>query len=70
MKIFEVNSRKLEKDFLKIHVLINQPYPNWIRPLDKDVLSVFDLKKNKLLAKIEVIRWILKNDEGKLIGRI
>lgn len=70
MKIFEVNSRKLEKDFLEIHVLINKPYPNWIRPLDKDVLSVFDIKKNKLLAKSEAKRWILENDLGKLQGRI
>lgn len=70
MKIFEVNSRILEKDFLEAHVLINKPYPNWIRPLDVDVMSVFDPKKNKLLAKSEAIRWVLKDDQGKLIGRI
>ncbi|NVK49418.1 MAG: hypothetical protein HWE09_06590 [Cyclobacteriaceae bacterium] len=70
MEIFEVNSKKLEKDFLKVHVLINKEYSNWIQPLDKDVLSVFDKTKNKLLLKAEAIRWILKNDKGKLIGRI
>ena len=70
MKIFEVNSGKLERDFLEVHVLLNKPFPNWIRPLDVDVMSVFDPKKNKLLAKSEAIRWVLKDDKGKLIGRI
>jgi hypothetical protein len=38
--------------------------------LDKDVLSVFDIKKNKLLERSEAIRWVIKNSQGKLIGRI
>lgn len=70
MQIVEVNSRKLERDFLKVHNLINKSYPNWIQPLDKDVLSVFDKKKNKLLERSEAIRWVIKNGQGKLIGRI
>ena len=70
MEIFQVNSRKLEKDFLEVHVVINKAYSNWIQPLDRDVLSVFDKTKNKLLLKAEAMRWILKNDQGKLIGRI
>ncbi|MBL7471230.1 hypothetical protein [Robertkochia sediminum] len=70
MKNFEVNTKALEKDFLEVHVLINKAYPNWIQPLDNDVLSVFDKSKNKLLQKAEAMRWVLKDDQGKLIGRI
>ncbi|MCS5490190.1 hypothetical protein [Algoriphagus limi] len=55
---------------MKVHNLINKSYPNWIQPLDKDVLSVFDKKKNKLLERSEAIRWVIKTSQGKLIGRI
>lgn len=43
---------------------------NYIRPLDKDIQNVFDPKKNKLLRDGEAIRWILKDDKGKSIGRV
>ena len=41
----------------------------WIRPLDKDIKSVFNANTNKSFRKGEVIRWVLKKDD-KLIGRI
>ena len=44
--------------------------PNYIRPLDKDVEEVFDPKKNKAFRFGEAIRWVLTDDNGKLIGRI
>ncbi|MDX5481161.1 MAG: hypothetical protein LPK07_05720, partial [Hymenobacteraceae bacterium] len=40
------------------------------RPLDKDINNVFDPKKNKLLRNGEAIRWILKDNSGKPIGRV
>jgi hypothetical protein len=57
-------------DFLKVNVIVNTGNPNYIRPLDKDIQSVFDLKKNRFLKKGKVCRWLLKNDSGELIGRI
>lgn len=70
MKLTEVLNQGDEKSFIEVHILINKNDPNWIRPLDRDVLSVFDPKQKKYLKNGEVIRWILQDDSGELIGRI
>jgi hypothetical protein len=70
MKLLEVNSNKLRKDFLMLPVKLYKDEPHWIRPLDKDIESVFDLEKNKTFKHGECIRWILVNDQGETIGRV
>jgi hypothetical protein len=70
MNLNRVASKKDEADFLAVHVEINRSNPNWIRPLDNDVLSVFDSSKNKFLKHGEIIRWVLKDNDHRLIGRI
>src|SRR5689334_9577807 len=70
MELAEVSDKKTAKEFLEVNVLINKNDPNYIRPLDKDINEVFDPKKNKAFRHGEAIRWILKDEEGKLIGRI
>jgi hypothetical protein len=70
MKITVVNTPSLVRDFLKVHVLMNQGNPNWICPLNKDIEGVFDPKTNKAFRHGEAIRWILTNSKGDLTGRI
>jgi len=70
MELAEVSDKKTAKEFLEVNLLINKNDPNYIRPLDKDINEVFDPKKNKAFRHGEAIRWILKDEEGKLIGRI
>lgn len=70
MQLVEVSDKKTAKEFIEANVLINKNDPNYIRPLDKDINEVFDPKKNKAFRNGEAARWVLKNDEGKLIGRI
>lgn len=70
MQLIEATTRQLAKDFIRVHVELNKNNPAWIRPLDKDILEVFNPKKNKAFRHGEAIRWILKNSQGKLIGRI
>ncbi|MFI5187289.1 MAG: hypothetical protein ACHQF0_11225 [Chitinophagales bacterium] len=70
MQLIEVNDKKTAKEFIEVNVLINKTDPNYIRPLDKDINTVFDPKKNKAFRFGEAKRWVLKNDEEKLIGRI
>ncbi|HEX5653396.1 MAG TPA: hypothetical protein VFX58_10000 [Chitinophagaceae bacterium] len=70
MQLTEVRTTKDAADFIQVNVLINQGDPNYIRPLEKDIHEVFDPKKNKTFRHGEVIRWILKDKNGKLIGRI
>ena len=70
MQLSEVNSPQRCKDFLLANVAINKGDPNYIRPLDKDINEVFDKQKNKAFRFGEAKRWILKDEDGKLIGRI
>ena len=69
MNIVEVKSKKDIKDFIEVACSIYKNEKNWIRPLDKDIDSVFDPKKNKAFRKGDVKRWVLK-DNDKVIGRI
>jgi len=70
MQLVEVTNSNLAKEFLLVNVELNKNNPAYIRPLDKDIYEVFDKKKNKTFRSGEAIRWILKDDEGKAIGRI
>ena len=70
MQLIEVNNPLLEKAFIEVNITLNKNTPNYIRPLDKDVLEVFDKKKNKAFRQGECIRWILKDAAGNYAGRI
>ena len=70
MKMIEVTNAALAKEFIAVNVLINKNDPNYIRPLDKDINMVFDPLKNKAFRFGEVVRWVLKDDNDKLMGRI
>jgi hypothetical protein len=70
MQLNEVNTPRLAKDFIQVNVEINKADPNYIRPLDKDINDVFDKKKNKAFRFGEATRWILRDNGGKLLGRI
>ncbi len=70
MQLTEVTSPQLAKEFIRVNVELNTNNPAYIRPLDKDINSVFDPKKNKAFRHGETSRWILKDKKGKLAGRI
>ncbi len=70
MQLIKVTDKKAAKEFLHVPLLIYKDDPNFIRPLDRDINEVFDEKKNKAFRFGECIRWILKNDDDQLIGRI
>lgn len=70
MQLTEVTTPQLAKEFLRVNVEINKNNPHYIIPLEKDINDVFDPKKNKSFRFGEATRWILKDNSGKLIGRI
>ena len=70
MQIIPVNDAAAAKDFLQVAIQLYKNDPQWIRPLDKDIDEVFNKEKNKAFRFGEVTRWIMKDDNGKLIGRI
>jgi len=70
MKIQEVTTPQHAREFLMLPVRLYKNEPRWIRPLDKDVESVFDPEKNKTFRHGKCIRWILLNDKNETIGRV
>jgi hypothetical protein len=70
MQLIPVTDTATARAFLQTSVDLNKHDPQWIRPLDKDINDVFDKEKNKAFRFGEVQRWILKDNGGKLIGRI
>lgn len=70
MNLFEVNNPGLADEFLQVQADLYKHDPNYIRPLNGDIESVFSKSTNKYYDEGKCIRWILKNDRGKAIGRI
>ena len=70
MRITEVTTNKHKDEFLFLPVVLYKNTPKWIRPLDKDIESVFDKEQNKTFRHGECIRWILTNDAGVTVGRV
>jgi hypothetical protein len=70
MQLFSVSDNLSAKEFLKVPLIIHKNDHNFIQPLDKDINDVFDKEKNKAFRFGECERWLLKDDDGNLIGRI
>ncbi len=70
MKIIPVTTAKLMRDFLEMPLAVYKDYPQWIRPLDKDILSVFDRKKNPVARDDNFRLWLLRDSHGRDAGRI
>jgi hypothetical protein len=70
MQVVEVTNHSTAKDFLNINVLMNASNPKYIQPLNNEVNDVFDESKNKAFKYGTAIRWILKDNSGKPVGRI
>ncbi|MGH2646752.1 MAG: GNAT family N-acetyltransferase, partial [Ginsengibacter sp.] len=62
MIIEEVNDKKSRKEFLLLPLNLYKSDPNYIAPLNNDIESVFDFKKNNFHSHGICNRWILKKD--------
>jgi len=70
MQLIEVTTPAQAKEFIRVNVELNRTVPGYIRPIDKEINEVFDKNINKAFRHGEVIRWILKDQDGRLIGRV
>lgn len=70
MKIEEVKSAHQVREFLMLPGRLYKGQPHWIRPLDKDIESVFDPERNKTFRHGECTRWLLLNENKEVIGRV
>jgi hypothetical protein len=70
MQLIQVQNAAQARDFISVNVELLGGFPGYIRPLDIDIIQVFDPKHNKAFRHGECARWILLNDDGKKLGRI
>jgi len=70
MQLIEVNDRKTVREFLDLPRKIYAGDPYWIPHLEKDVETVFSPGQNLQFQHGEAIRWILKDSDGVVIGRV
>ena len=66
----EVTDARTEREFLDLPRRIYKGNRNWVCPLDPTIQAVFDPKKNDMFAEGEAIRWIARNAQGEVVGRI
>ncbi|HLN52564.1 MAG TPA: hypothetical protein VK212_02575 [Lentimicrobium sp.] len=69
MEYLEVIDKHRIREFLDLPGHLYKGDPNWISPLDNIVEGVFDPSKNIFFTHGEAIRWIFKDDNGRIAGR-
>lgn len=70
MEIKKVDTPSLAKVFLEMPLSLYAADRNYIQPLDDDVENVFNPQKNGLFSIGDCCRWLLFDDNGRVIGRI
>ena len=70
MIITKVSNKKTRKEFIKVAKIIYKNDKVWVCPFDKEIDAIFDPKINVYYKHGKAERWILKDDNGLLIGRI
>ncbi|MBC8266788.1 MAG: hypothetical protein H8E84_07460 [Flavobacteriales bacterium] len=70
MQLVEVKNKRTIKSFHQLPVKLYKNTKVWVPHLMQDIEQIFDKKKNKQLRHGEVIRWILLDGNGEVIGRV
>lgn len=71
MQLIAVTDKKTNEDFYQVSEIIYKDDKNYIPHIRQDLEKNFNPDKNKLFRQGgELIRWILKDNSGNLIGRV
>jgi GNAT superfamily N-acetyltransferase len=70
MVLTEVVDRSHKKEFLKVPKILYARDQYWVCPLDKEIEDIFEPRSNAYFKNGDARRWILKSDQGHLIGRV
>lgn len=70
MYLIEVKDKKTSREFLFVPKKLYSKNEPWVCPLDREIEAIFDPSKNISFNGGEAIRWILKSDDGQLLGRV
>lgn len=70
MELIEIKDKRTAREFLKVARIIYKKDKYWVCPLDSSVEAVFNPEENIFFNNGEAVRWVLKDNKGKLIGRV
>ena len=70
MQLIEVADKKTRREFLQVPKKLYSKDESWVCPLDSEIEAIFNPSKNLSFNDGEAIRWILKSEKGKLLGRV
>ncbi len=70
MELIEVITTADKKDFIDFPKRLYKNDPFWVCPLDSMVEAVFDPAVNHAFEHGDAKRWLLKESDGKILGRI
>ncbi|MBN8688324.1 MAG: GNAT family N-acetyltransferase [Chitinophagales bacterium] len=70
MTVLEVKDKSDARAFLDLPRRLYKDDPDWICPLDNDIITVFDPQRNSFFSHGSCTRWLLKNESGEIIGRV
>ncbi len=70
MHIEEVDTNKDARTFLEIPKKLYADDPYWVCPLDREIEAIFDPQRNPFFKHGTARRFLLKDNNGKGIGRI
>lgn len=70
MRLTKVETKAHREKFLAAGKLIYRADPEWVCPLDTDILNVFDPTKNQYYKNGDAIQWVLEGENGQLLGRV
>lgn len=70
MNIVEVKTPVEIQEFIDFPARLYEEDTSYIRPLDKDVEDVFNIRKNKLFKIGECARFLFKNKKNETVGRV
>ncbi len=70
MIISEVKTEKDRKEFIDFPKWLYRNDPDWICPLDDEIERIFDPSRNHSFEHGVATRWILRDDENRIIGRV
>ncbi len=70
MQITEVITNQHIKDFHKVPHIVYKTDNTWVCQLESEIENIFNPATNVFFRNGEVCRWILKDNNGQLIGRV
>ncbi len=70
LQLIEINSSKLEREFINLPKRLYKDNKYWVCPSDSAIRNAFDPKQNVQFDGGEAIRWIAVNAQGETLGRI